>query len=427
MDAYDAANNRTSMVNNGTLTTYTYDANNRMLTETEGGTTKAYTYDANGNQLTGDGATYTYNARGQQTGYSKDGVSASYTYLPTGLRKSKTVGITTTNYVWDGQNMVYEYNGTNTAGGTPYYYGLTLISLKNDAYYLYNAHGDVVQLVSSTGSLGWNYEYDAFGNELTLRESDSNPFRYAGQYYDKETGTYYLRARYYDPSVGRFTQQDGWQFADPNDPLSLNLYTYCLDNPVLYVDPEGTIVITISATAAYYALTGLFALTILAFSDDMLEASAEIVRDIADVWDDSTSKRLGRNESIDLAIREYKIGPDTKTADNVDKDAKQFDYFRGRIHHIVAQGAWRAKPAQIILEAVGRNVHDSINLVVIPHGVHKGLHTVSYYEYINKRLIDAFKQAKNEEMQRINVDATLVELQMEIIGYSMTGKAPWIT
>ena len=53
--------------------------------------------------------TYTYNARGQQTGYSKGGVSASYTYLPTGLRKSKTVGFTTTNFVWDGQNMVYGY------------------------------------------------------------------------------------------------------------------------------------------------------------------------------------------------------------------------------------------------------------------------------------------------------------------------------
>ena len=256
--SYDAANNRTSMVNNGTLTTYTYDANNRMLTETEGGTTKAYTYDANGNQLTGDGATYTYNARGQQSGYSKDGVTASYTYLPTGLRKSKTVGITTTNYVWDGQNMVYEYNGTNTAGGTPYYYGLTLISLKNDAYYLYNAHGDVVQLVVSGGSLGWNYEYDAFGNETTLREIDANPFRYAGQYYDKETGTYYLRARYYNPSVGRFTQQDGWQFADPSDPLSLNLYTYCYGNPIKYYDPSGNAIdIIFDVASAAWSLIDL--------------------------------------------------------------------------------------------------------------------------------------------------------------------------
>ena len=256
--AYDAANNRTSMVNNGTLTTYTYDANNRMLTETEGGTTKAYTYDANGNQLTGDGATYTYNARGQQTGYSKGSVTASYTYLPTGLCKSKTVGITTTNYVWDGQNMVYEYDGTNSTGGTAYYYGLTLISQGNYAYYLYNAHGDVVQLVSSTGSLGLSYNYDAFGNEVNPSATDTNPFRYAGQYFDSETGTYYLRARYYAPSVGRFTQRDThWNIGNmlygdtrallgyvyiPNRLAmvqSQNSYIYCVNTPTIYVDTSG--------------------------------------------------------------------------------------------------------------------------------------------------------------------------------------------
>ena len=59
---------------------------------------------------------------------------------------------------------------------------------------------------------------------VSPNEEDENPFRYAGQYYDTETGTYYLRARYYAPSIGRFTQQDNWDYADPNDPLSLNLY-----------------------------------------------------------------------------------------------------------------------------------------------------------------------------------------------------------
>jgi len=104
---------------------------------------------------------------------------------------------------------------------------------------MYNAHGDVVQLVNTMGFATMNYQYDAFGNEMGSVSNDANPFRYCGEYYDKETGTLYLRARNYDASIGRFTQQDDWWYADPNDPLRLNLYTYCGNNPVMYVDPDG--------------------------------------------------------------------------------------------------------------------------------------------------------------------------------------------
>ncbi|MCG8481809.1 MAG: RHS repeat-associated core domain-containing protein [Clostridia bacterium] len=61
---------------------------------------------------------------------------------------------------------------------------------------------------------------------------DINPFRYCGEYFDRETGTYYLRVRDYDPGVGRFTTEDRYR-GNMSDPLSLNLYTYCRNNPVL--------------------------------------------------------------------------------------------------------------------------------------------------------------------------------------------------
>ncbi|MEA4833241.1 MAG: RHS repeat-associated core domain-containing protein [Oscillospiraceae bacterium] len=96
-----------------------------------------------------------------------------------------------------------------------------------------------MNLTDSTATATKSYDYDAFGVERNIASGDANPFRYCAEYYDKETGEIYLRARYYNASIGRFTQQDGWGYADSNDPLSLNLYVYCVGNPVIFVDPSG--------------------------------------------------------------------------------------------------------------------------------------------------------------------------------------------
>ena len=68
-----------------------------------------------------------------------------------------------------------------------------------------------------------------------------NPFRYRGYYYDTETGLYYLKSRYYDPETGRFISIDDISYLDPETINGLNLYAYCLNNPVMNVDPDGTI------------------------------------------------------------------------------------------------------------------------------------------------------------------------------------------
>ena len=77
------------------------------------------------------------------------------------------------------------------------------------------------------------YQYDAFGNGICQEEGISNRICYTGQQYDGVTGQYYLRARYYNPIVGRFLQEDEYQ----GD--GLNLYAYCGNNPVRYYDPSG--------------------------------------------------------------------------------------------------------------------------------------------------------------------------------------------
>ena len=99
-------------------------------------------------------------------------------------------------------------------------------------YYLYNSHGDVIQIVDRNGNVVNNYKYDEWGNFTSSNETIRNPFKYAGEVYDQETGLYYLRARYYDPKLGRFLNED--PICD-----GFNWYSYCENNPLIYIDPSG--------------------------------------------------------------------------------------------------------------------------------------------------------------------------------------------
>ena len=107
-----------------------------------------------------------------------------------------------------------------------------MIRNKNtNTYYNYDAHGDVVQLTDANGTVKADYTYDAFGNQKTSTNI-ANPFRYCGEYYDNESGLIYLRNRYYNPSTGRFINEDPIRSGG-------NWYSYCDNNPVLYYDYNG--------------------------------------------------------------------------------------------------------------------------------------------------------------------------------------------
>lgn len=227
---------------------YTCDKANRivqcLLFTEDGLKPRNYIYDANGsltrqalyNASLEKDEHFTYDVLGRQTGYTDGTVTAAYSYDADGLRTSKTVNGVTTEYVTDGGRVVLELvNGTPTAR---YLYGLGLVHATIGAdkyYYSYNGHGDVVQLTNASGNVVRSYEYDAFGNELNPTAGDNNPFRYCGEYFDAETGSYYLRARYYNPQSGRFLTED---------PIrdGLNWYTYCANNPVMWVDPSGLVI-----------------------------------------------------------------------------------------------------------------------------------------------------------------------------------------
>ncbi len=147
----------------------------------------------------------------------------------------------TTKYCYDNGQVKVEKNeaGTITAVN---HYGITLyarVASSAGYYYLYNAHKDIVMLLDSVnGSIAATYDYDAFGNVLAMTGDANNNFTYGGYQYDAETGLYYLNARYYDSTTARFLTEDTY-LGQRNDPLSLNLYTYCSNNPIRYFDPSG--------------------------------------------------------------------------------------------------------------------------------------------------------------------------------------------
>jgi RHS repeat-associated protein len=257
--SYDNNGNQLSKTENGAGNSFSYDPLNRIATSSQFG--EAFGYDNRGNRTSmttnnpfdSPDSTYTYDKRNRLTNVTtKSGQKVAYKYNGDGQLWERTENGQTTRYYNNGVNVIAEgtVSGDTAVLKARYIRGNGLVAREDSAgkaYYLQNGHGDVVNLIDRSGMTKLNsYQYDIWGNNVNQQENVPQPFKYSGEMFDDTTNLQYLRARWYDPSMGRFINEDTYE-GQIDNPLSLNLYTYVSNNPLTRVDPTGHMDISPSA------------------------------------------------------------------------------------------------------------------------------------------------------------------------------------
>ena len=269
---------------NGDIETFTYDTNGNMLThqiKNEDGnltTNEKYSYSSImkdqlvsiQNVLTGSMIKeykYENSYKGNPTSIITEGVRENLTwegrklkqigtrvhfdYNEDGIRIRKQGVNFVENYILDGSNMIGLHHSSED-GSYEMYFNYDeqgeLIGLSSEGkeyFYIRDITGNITKIVDEDGRCVVQYTYDAWGNfnQIIYRNclvAHHNPFVYKGYFFDEETGWYYLKSRYYDPTIRRFISADNYEYLDSESLNGINLYSYCGNSPVLGYDPEGT-------------------------------------------------------------------------------------------------------------------------------------------------------------------------------------------
>ena len=236
--SYDSVGNRTASLN---VPSYTVNSSNELTADSNA----SFTYDSNGNTLTKIDSTgttgYSWDYENRLTSVTLPGSAGTVTfkYDPFGRRIEKISPTMTSIFAYDGDHLIEEANGSGAKVAS---YTQTQnidepLAMKRSGtidFYEQDGLGSVTSLTSSSGSVAQTYTYGSFGNQTASSGSLTNSFRYTVREFDTETGLYYYRARYYEPTTGRFLSED------PNkDGVAASLYDYVRNNPTGETDSFG--------------------------------------------------------------------------------------------------------------------------------------------------------------------------------------------
>ena len=275
--------------NNGNVTKagndiFTYDNLNRL--KTINGWPVSYSSTNPGNPATYRDTAYRFEGRrlisiSEELGIDEQ-KSIDYTYDSNGLIIKKVLGYWydddrdseefTTQYYYDGDKLITEINQYCRLDFLYDENGMLYGLIKDNSskyFYVRDYLQNILGIVDQNGKLVVKYKYDAYGNSKGIEDTSGcnlgtrNPFRYKGYYYDDDTEMYYCKSRFYVPKWRRWLNSDSINYLEPQNIICLNLFAYCNNNPVMYVDENGNmpkwLKITLIASIAAIAIASMVA------------------------------------------------------------------------------------------------------------------------------------------------------------------------
>lgn len=244
---------------------YEYDERGNIVSKSVNGEKTDFVYSQDGwkdRLLSVNGVPITYDDMGNPVSYANrqfkwkvgrylseltDGENKySYNYDDNGMRISKDINGVKTFYNYEQGKLISQKDSNGNSiyfqyaeNGTP----LGLVYNHIQYYYITNQLGDIVALADEDGKIVCEYVYGDWGEILDitgdLEIAEANPLRYRGYYYDNETGYYYLQSRYYDPNICRFINADILSLVSIDTLLGINIFIYCQNDPINFIDPTG--------------------------------------------------------------------------------------------------------------------------------------------------------------------------------------------